>query len=191
MVFKDEEYGTWLSITLYIWVSARKTLTPLLTHWSYVFLVLTHRMWLGVSLTFRVRVPINFSCEHIGCVSKPVLAFIWWGCMGRETFEDFWQATDPGVHVARALFLFLLLIHWYQRQYGCQSSWLFTGFCFKRGQKFKYLCQVLVSCMGMFDKLIDRLINWLINWLSLTSLWTHKGHMRQTPTKLACHSRNF
>ena len=141
------------------------------------------------SLTFRVRVRINFPCEHIGCVSKPVLAFIWWGSMRRETFEDFWQASVPGVHVPSALVLFLLLIHWYQSQYGCQSSWLFAGFCFKRGQKIKYLCQVLVSCI--WGWLINWLIDWLINWLGLTSLWTHKADMRQTPTKLACHSRNL
>ena len=29
--------------SLYQWVSARKNVTPLLLHWSYVFLALTHR----------------------------------------------------------------------------------------------------------------------------------------------------
>ena len=76
--FAHHENGWSGLTTLYRWLSARKTyLTPLLTHWSYIFLALTHRYdrmvsWINYTTwpTYFVFVPHIFTNSGVISVHR-------------------------------------------------------------------------------------------------------------------------
>ena len=68
--------------TIYRWVSAKKDATPLLTHWSYVFLALTHRY------VFPTLVNIYVTMQGPSRKTKTRDPFHWHGTL--KDFRAIW-----------------------------------------------------------------------------------------------------